>query len=277
MATSSVSGKVDPIVRKIEVSDIFEALAQGLRDFQKAPTVGLILGAICAAVGAGVVWLLYAAEMAYFAYPLAAGFAIICPFLAAGIYEVSRRLETGEEISFGSVWSRVIGRSEIRWMGFVTVFIYVMWMYQIRFLLAVFLGYTSISASFTEFLEVVFTTTEGWTFLLVGNLVGMILSAILFTVSVVSFPIVLDRDTDFVTAMITSIRSVGENPFPMLVWGAIIVALLVVSALPAFLGLLIVMPILGHATWHVYRKVVEPAPASEAVTNGDGAPEPAKG
>lgn len=144
-------------------------------------------------------------------------------------------------------------------MAFVVGFFFVIWMYQVRLLLALFLGNAGSFASLNEFFQIVFSTTEGVLFLVVGNVIGVALSLILFSITVVSFPLVLDRDVDFVTAMITSVRAVAMNPVPMLGWAAIVVALLVISTLPLFLGLVVSVPILGHATWHLYRKLVVPA------------------
>lgn len=258
MKSATLSGKSDPVVRTISVQDVKDALRLGIADFRRAPRHGLILGALCAAVGNAIIVLLYVTGMPYLAYPLGAGFALVCPFLAAGLYEVSRRLETGGSLSASEIWSTVKGRSEIRWMGFATVFILIMWMYQVRFLMALFLGYSGMMATLGEFLHVVLTTSQGFIFLVVGNIVGAILSTILFSISVVSFPLVLDRDVDFVTAMITSVKAVAMNPGPMAFFAAIIVASLFLSALSGFLGLLIVLPVLGHATWHLYRRVIAP-------------------
>lgn len=263
MSTASISGKTDPVVRQITIKDVVEALAAGLRDFQRAPGYGLLLGGVCALVGIAVIGTLYALGMPYLAYPIGAGFALVCPFLAAGLYEVSRRLEIGLPLDSGEIWKAVKSRSEIRWMGFMTVFVLIMWMYQVRFLMALFLGYSGMMATLDEFFNVIFNTSEGLMFLAVGNVVGAILATILFSLSVISFPLVLDRDVDFVTAMITSVRAVAANPIPMLFWAVIIVVLLVVSALPFFLGLLITLPILGHATWHLYRRVVVPVTDAE--------------
>jgi uncharacterized membrane protein len=256
MKAGTLSGKADPVVRSITIEDVKDALRLGISDFRRAPRHGLVLAAVCAAVGNAIIALLYVLGMPYLAYPLGAGFALVCPFLAAGLYEVSRRLETGGSLAASDIWGAIKGRSEIRWMGFATVFILIMWMYQVRFLMALFLGYSGMMATLSEFLHVVFTTSQGLTFLLVGNVVGAILSAILFSISVVSFPLVLDRDVDFVTAMVTSVKAVAMNPGPMAFFAAIIVASLILSALTGFLGLLVVLPVLGHATWHLYRRVI---------------------
>jgi len=262
MAARTLSGKADPVVRPITVGDVVESLRLGLRDFRAAPRYGLVLGAVCALTGIAIVAMLYAMGLPYLAYPLAAGFALVCPFVAAGLYEVSRRLERGEPLDASAIWTTVTSRSEIRWMGFATVFVLIMWMYQVRFLMALFLGYSGMMATMGEFLNVVLHTTEGLTFLAVGNLVGALLATILYSLTVVSFPLVLDRDVDFVTAMITSVRAVAANPVPMFFFAAVIAGLLAVSSLPAFLGLLVTLPILGHATWHLYRRVIAPEAVS---------------
>jgi uncharacterized membrane protein len=134
-----------------------------------------------------------------------------------------------------------------------------MWMYQVRFLMALFLGYSGMMATLEEFLRVVFTTQEGLMFLAVGNIVGAFLATVLFSISVVSFPLVLDRDVDFVTAMVTSVKAVAANPVPMLFFAAIIAVLMFFAGITAFLGLLVALPVLGHATWHLYRRVIAPA------------------
>jgi uncharacterized membrane protein len=146
------------------------------------------------------------------------------------------------------------------WMAFVTLFIFWVWMYQVRLWLAIILQ----DASFSDmdgFLNTVFFTPEGWTFLAIGTCSGAILSAALFTVTVVAMPMLLDREVDFVTAMLTSVRVVTQNPVVMLTWAAIISVTMLLSMVPAFLGLLFTLPILGHTTWHLYQRAVEPAEA----------------
>jgi uncharacterized membrane protein len=255
---TSISGKVDPVVRRITVTDIAEALGEGLRDFQAAPLYGLAFGAIYAAGGIVILLSLTAFGLIYLAYPLAAGFALLGPFVAIGLYEVSRRREVGQLLSMRGIWSTVTSRSEIGWMAFVTLFVFVIWMYQVRLLIALLIGLNASFSSLREFIAVVLTTNEGLLFLAIGNAVGAALSLILFSLTVVSFPLLLDRDVDCVTAMVTSVRAVVMSPLPMIGWAAIIVILLIVSALPYFLGLLVTLPVLGHATWHLYRKIVAP-------------------
>lgn len=257
---SSVSGKVDPIVRPIAAADVIDALGKGLRDFQALPLYGLVIGALYAAGGVAIVLSVTALGMTYLAYPLAAGFALVGPFAAIALYEVSRRREMGEVPSVAEIWHAIRSRGELGWMAFVTLFIFVMWMYQVRFLMALFLGLHASFSNIQQFITTILTTNEGLAFLVVGNVEGAVLSLILFSLTVVSFPLLLDRDVDFVTAMITSVRAVVTSPLPMIGWALVIVVLLIVSALPFFLGLLVTLPVLGHTTWHLYRRIVAPVP-----------------
>jgi uncharacterized membrane protein len=146
-------------------------------------------------------------------------------------------------------------------MAFVTLFVFVAWMYQVWLLIALLLGPRVSFSTINEFLAVVLTTNAGLLFLVIGNLVGAVLSLILFSLTVVSFPLLLDREVDFVTAMVTSVRAVVASPLPMIGWAAVIAMLLIISALPYFLGLLVTLPVLGHTTWHLYRRIVAPLPA----------------
>ncbi len=254
----SVSGKVDPVVRPIRAADIAEALGQGLRDFQAMPLIGLGFGALYAAGGIVIVLSLTAFGMVYLAYPVAAGFALIGPFVAIGLYEVSRRREAGQRATISDIWSTIRSRGELGWMAFVTLFVFVIWMYQVRLLIALLLGLNASFGSLHEFITAVLTTSEGLLFLAIGNAVGAALSLILFSLTVVSFPLLLDRDVDFVTAMITSVRAVVTSPLPMIGWAALIVVVLAVSAMPYFLGLVVTLPVLGHTTWHLYRRIIAP-------------------
>jgi uncharacterized membrane protein len=245
-----------PAVRTIQANDIVDALAKGLRDFQAYPAYGLFFGGIYTlggilAVATALLW-----DMSYMVYPLAAGFVLIGPFVAVGLYEISRRRERGEPIRWRVILGAVFAQSgkEISWMAFVTLFIFMVWMYQVRLLIALFFGLHGLPSG--GFPAILFTTPEGLAFLAVGHAVGAVLAVLVFSITVVSFPLLLDRPVDVVTAMITSVKSVVNNPVPMIGWALVVTLLIVVASLPAFIGLLIVLPVLGHTTWHLYRKIV---------------------
>ena len=248
----------DPVVRTVRRADITESLVLGLRDFQAAPRIGLLIGGFYALGGMAMVLSVTALGVSYLAYPMAAGFALVGPFLAVALYEVSRQLEAGQRPRLCAVIGVVKRRGQIGSMAFVTLFLFILWMYQIRLLMALFLGLNASFATLPQFLAHVLGTAEGLIFLAVGHAVGAALSLILFTLTVVSFPLLLDRDVDFVTAMITSVRAVSRSPAAMLGWAIVIVAVLAVSALPFFVGLVVTLPVLGHTTWHLYRRAVEP-------------------
>jgi len=254
----SMPERRDPVVRRIGVADVAEAFGQGLRDFQAAPLYGLMFGGLFAAGGMLIVLSVIALGVGYLAYPLAAGFALIGPFVAAGLYQISRRLEAGQTPSLRDLWAAMTQRSELGWMAFVTVFIFILWMYQVRLLMALLLGINVRFSSAQDFIGTLLTTNEGLLFLAIGHLDGAVLALIVFSLTVVSFPLLLERDLDCVTAMITSVRAVATNPGPMIGWAAVVVVLLIISATPFFLGLIVTLPVLGHTTWHLYRRVVAP-------------------
>ncbi len=248
-----------PVVREIDFADVRAALAEGWSDFRRAPLMGLCFGGFYALGGLLIVATVASFGMSYLAYPLAAGFVLIGPFVAAGLYEISRRLEADTPLTWGAVVRVMFAQSgrEFAWMAFVSIFAFIVWMYQVRLLLALFLGFKSF-ASMGAFLRVIVTTPDGLAFLAVGHVVGAVMALIVFSLTVVSFPLLLDRDVDFITAMIVSVKSVTTNPLPMLAWGAMVVAILFMAAAPAFLGLFVALPVLGHATWRLYRRVVAP-------------------
>lgn len=246
-------------VQTISFKDLVDVLKAGLSDFFAAPLIGLVFGATYVAGGVGLVAFVMFLGMPWLAYPLVIGFALIGPFVATGFYEVSRRRESAQPI----IWSEVFGviwqqrRRELGWMAFVMLFVFWIWMYQVRTLVAVFFGSQGF-ATLDGFLTAVFATQNGWTFLFVGHVVGATIALVLYSLTVVSCPLLLERDVDFVTAMITSIKAVTQSPVPMIAWGLLVIACVVAAALPAFLGLLLVLPVFGHATWHLYRRILPP-------------------
>ena len=247
-----------PQVQEITVSDVLAALAAGWRDLKAAPIYGLFFGLFYAAAGWLLVTLLFHYDLPHLVYPLAMGFALLAPFVAAGLYEVSRRLEAGEPLSAGIVrkacWN-ACGR-DIAWMALITGFTFVIWMDMAALLFFVFFGLTTSNPA--ELLTTIFTTQSGLIFLFFGNVVGAALALAVFSFSVVSFPMLYDRDIDFVTAMVTSVNVVRKNFPAMLVWALIIGVLILLSFVTALIALIVVLPLLGHATWHIYRCSVAP-------------------
>lgn len=246
-----------PKVCQITWDDITRAFRAGLQDFHTAPVYGLTFGAFFAFGGLFVVLCASAFGMSYLSYPLAAGFALIGPFACVGLYEVSRRLQTGERITWSSLLATMWAQKgrELAWMAFVVLFVMIMWMYQVRLLLALFMGFQSF-ASLDSFMDKVMSTGDGWMFLIVGHFVGAALSLILFSLTVISFPLLLEEDRDFITAMITSVRAVLTSPVPMIGWGLVVTVSLVIAIMPFFTGLIFALPILGHTTWHLYKACV---------------------
>jgi uncharacterized membrane protein len=246
-----------PETRPVTTDEISKAFYLGVRDFRAAPLFGLFFGGIYTAGGLIILGALSGVEARWMIFPVAIAFPLIGPFIAAGCYEVSRLLEKGET----PTWKRVLTvifqqqRRELGWMAFITLFIFWMWMYQVRLLIAIFLGRLSFS-SIPAFLNIVTTTPEGLAFLVIGSAIGLLLALVLFSVTVISMPMLLDRDIDFITAMITSVRTVLASPVAMLAWGVAITAFAIVAMLPFFLGVIIALPVLGHTTWHLYRFAV---------------------
>lgn len=244
-----------PEQRPITVNDLIEALAAGLRDFRAAPLFGLALAALYIAGGWLLVALLWHFGLPFLAYPLAMGFVLIAPFSVIGLYAVSDMLERGQK----PTWSGVLGaigrsaRGDLRWMAFVAGFALVIWMDIAAFLFFGFIGFQGFDA---DFLRTVLTTPSGLLFLVIGNASGALIALALFSISAVSFPLLYDRDVDFVTAMVTSVRLVIANPVPMIAWCVLIGLFIVLSLLSLFVGLIVVLPVIGHATWHLYRRAI---------------------
>lgn len=246
-----------PEVRALTATDLKQALGEGIADFRQAPLFGLFFSAIYVLGGFLIVQSLFVWDQSWMIYPVAIGFPLVGPFAAVGLYEVSRRLRGKEPLYWSGVLGVIRSQSgkELSWMAFVMLFVFWVWMYQIRLLIAIVLGRMSFSG-LSGFLDILFYTPQGWIFLGIGHLVGAALSLILFSITVVSIPMLLDREVDFITAMITSVKAVLASPIVMLGWGIIVTLSVIAAMIPAFLGLLIVLPILGHTTWHIYRRAV---------------------
>jgi uncharacterized membrane protein len=248
-----------PKVNRLTAEDITASLKAGVSDFLARPLLSGFFGLFYAAFGLFFVWCLFWIGKIWMIIPAAVGFPLVAPFAAAGLYEMSRRLQKDESFSWSDILTVMANqrKREMGWMAFVTLFIFWVWMYQFRTVLVIVLQDSHFS-DFEGFINTVLFTSQGWLFLAIGTCVGAILSAVLFSVTVVAMPMLLDRETDFVSAMITSIRVVKENPSVMLTWAAIISVTILVSLIPAFLGLIFTLPILGHTTWHLYKRAVAP-------------------
>ena len=247
-----------PTVKSITREDIRSALKAGLTDFQRAPIYGLFFGAVFSLAGIAIAWALYQGEAGLWIMPVAAGFPLIGPFAAVGLFEVSRRLEAGEKLAWGPILLAGFrqANSQMPLFAVLTVFVFLGWIVLARLIFAISFGTTSMTNVMTSF--EIFFTGPGFTMLIFGSVVGAALAALLFSVSVVGVPLLLDRDIDVITAMITSFKATVENREAMLFWGIFIGVSVVVAMLPLFLGVILVFPALGHASWHIYRMAVEP-------------------
>lgn len=251
-------------IRQITLHDLVDVVGAGIADFRAAPTFGLFFAGLYVGAGWLILALLWHFSMPYLAYPLAMGFALIAPFAAVGFYAVSSFLQAGRPLTWAGVLGalREAAGRDIRWMALVTGFALVIWMDIAAFLFFGFMGFQALDAGFIQLL---FTTPAGIVFLVIGNLGGAVIAVLVFSITAVSFPMLYDRDVDFVTAMMTSVRLVIENPRTMLVWCLIIGILLGLSVLSAFVGFLVTLPVIGHATWHLYRRAIEPAATAAPV------------
>jgi len=250
-----------PVVRKITVADLKEALRKGLDDFWAMPTHVIFLSIIYPLIGILLARLTFSYSVLPMLFPLAAGFALVGPFAAIGLYELSRRREQNDDTAWEDALGVLQSRSllGILALGGLLMFIFLVWLATAQALYVATFGYKP-AATIPDFVDQLFTTRAGWTLMIVGNSIGFLFAALVLAISVVSFPLLLDRDVGAVVALITSVRAVLKNPVTMALWGLLVAALLVIGSLPLFLGLAVVLPVLGHATWHLYRHVVEGGP-----------------
>jgi len=246
-----------PAVARIQTTDLRDALMRGLEDFEAYRTDVIFLCLIYPVVGIALAWLTFGHEMLPLLFPLASGFALVGPVAAVGLYEMSRRREQGIRINWADAF-RVVqspGFGAILALGLILVAIFLLWLLTANLIYQFTLGPQQ-PASITAFARDVFTTSAGWAMILIGLSIGFLFALLVLAISVVSFPLLLDRDVGLPTAVRTSIRAVAANQGPMAVWGLIVAGSLLMGSIPAFLGLIFVVPVLGHATWHLYRKVV---------------------
>ena len=247
-----------PEIAELDFSDLKVALGKGWSDFRKAPIYGIIFGAIFAALGV-VLYLQFVVWQSDISIvPLAAGFPLIGPFVAVGMYEVSRLIEREESVNWMSVMQAIYAerKRQIPSIAFVVLFIFLIWVYMAHLVFALSFGLKPLTNVMTS--TDILLTKEGITMLLMGSVVGGFLSFVLFSITVVGIPLLVDREIDVVTAMITSFSLVLNNMVVMLAWGVIVALLLLVAMIPMFIGLIVVLPVLGHATWHLYKLAILP-------------------
>lgn len=243
-----------PEVRPFQPGDIADVLRRGWQDFLRAPHYGLFFSAFYVAGGLILYAVFLATGQTWWLVAPSLGFPLLAPFAAVGFYEISRRLEAGEALDWGGVLGCVVRQKDrqIPSMAVVILIVFMFWVFVAHAIFAMFFGLQMFRASLAEML----LTANGIAMLAVGTVVGGLMAAALYAVIVVSLPLLLDKEVDFVTAMITSLSAVRAAPRAMFAWGAVIAVLLFLGMIPLFLGLFVVLPVLGHASWHVYRRVL---------------------
>jgi len=248
-----------PALRTIGLVDLKDALAKGLGDFWAMPTHVIFLSVIYPIVGIALGAATFGYDVIPLLFPLAAGFALIGPIAAIGLYELSRRRELGLDTSWKHAFDIIHSPSiwGIVALGVLLLALFAVWLAVAH---AIYIAAFAVDepVSSIAFARKVLTTPEGYRLIVVGNTVGFLFAVLAFALSVVSFPLLLDRHVGAAAAIATSVRVVLKNPVTMAAWALLVAVALAIGSLPFFIGLAVVIPILGHATWHLYRRVVEP-------------------
>lgn len=249
-----------PVVNTITTNDLVESLRLGLSDFTEMRTDAMFIVLVYPFIGAFLAWSAMNASMAQYLFPLASGFALVGPLAAVGLYEMSRRREAGEEVHWTDALTplRSPSMGPILALGAYLLGIFMIWMITAGVILRLTMG-DEAPASSAAFFHQVLTTPGGWALILIGIPIGACFAAVVLAISVVSFPLLVDRNIGLPRAVATSIELTRKNPATVATWGVIVAVLLALGSIPLFLGLIVVMPVLGHATWHLYRRAVAPA------------------
>lgn len=246
-----------PDVRRVGPGAVLRWLRAGWADLWRSPGVSLGIGACCALVSWALAGAVFLTDYAVLILPLVTGFMFAAPLLAIGVYEVSRLHEAGVKPTFAHTRAALRRNAyQIAFMGALLMLFLYGWLRVATMLSALFLG--DDIPPLGAFLETAFLSGEHLDFALIGTAIGAVLASIVFGLSAVSLPMLIDRPMDAVTAAVTSMRACLANPVPMALWAAVIVAITLLGVLPGFLGLVLALPLLGHATWHAYRDLVEP-------------------
>ena len=255
-----------PEVRHIGTADLKDALAKGVDDFKEMPTHLAFIGLIYPLLGICLAALTFVDNALPLIFPLVSGFALLGPLAAVGLYELSRRRELGLDTSWEHLFDVLRSPSlpAILALGFVLMIIFAVWLAVAQGLYEWLYGPMA-PDSYTQFLKDVLTTRRGWTLIVLGHAIGLVFAAVVLSISVISFPMLLDRDIGAACAVQTSLRAVMANPRTMALWGLIVAALVMIGSAPLLVGLAVVMPILGHASWHLYRHTIEPSEATNPV------------
>jgi uncharacterized membrane protein len=250
-------GTAPPVVRHIGLADLRAALRDGARDFEACRTDVMFLCLIYPIAGFLIGRFAFNHGLIPLIFPLIAGFALISPLFGVGLYEISRRRERGIAKGWTDVFAvlQAPAIGSILVMGLILLALFALWLFAASFIYTVTMG-PDLPISASQFARDVLTTPQGWTMIVVGMGVGFLFALVVLIISVVSFPLLLDRNVGVYRAIGTSLRAVRENPGPMAAWGLIIAAGLLAGAIPLLVGLAIALPILGHATWHLYRRVI---------------------
>ena len=259
MAQSGPDAADAPVIRTIGLSELHRALQRGWEDFKAVPTHAVILCIIYPVLGLMLARAVLGYSVIPLLFPLAAGFALIGPFAAIGLYEMSRRRERGEQATAWDALEVVRSPSfgAMLGLGALLLALFVTWVATAQALYIAAFGYEG-ATGISDFATRVLTTPQGWWLIVIGCGIGFVFALVALCISVVSFTLMLDRHASAGEAIATSLRAVARNPVPMAAWGLIVAVLLAAGTLPFFIGLAIVIPLLGHATWHLYRETIEP-------------------